>query len=123
MFESVGKFHCGYWNVLGMSAVSVGIHTLENSVIPVVWSCDIHQISRNFASVFVRVHGHRRGHGFGGKEGMDFGQRFRHVQGLRHEHGRGHDTCHERQKIVLSCVCDIFFSSLSHKNGQIIVKN
>ncbi len=97
MFESVGKFHYGYWNVL-VSAVSVGIHTLENSISPVVWSCDIHHLSRNFASVFVRAHGHRRGHGFGGKEGMDFGQRFGHVQGLRHEHGRGHGTCHERQK-------------------------
>jgi hypothetical protein len=70
MFESVGKFHYGYWNVLEMSAVSVGIHTLLNSVSPVVWSFDIHHISRNFASVFVRVHGHRRGHRFGGKEGM-----------------------------------------------------
>jgi hypothetical protein len=36
MLESVGKFHCGYWNVLEMSAVPVEIHMLENSVSPVV---------------------------------------------------------------------------------------
>ncbi len=56
MLESVGKFHCGYWNVLEMSAVPVEIHMLENSVSPVVWSCDIHHISWNFASVLVTVH-------------------------------------------------------------------
>ena len=55
MLESVGKFHCGYWNVLEMSTVPVDIHMLENSVSPVVWSCDIHHICWNFASVLVTV--------------------------------------------------------------------
>jgi hypothetical protein len=44
MLESVGNFHCGYWNVSEMSIVPVDIHMLENSVSPVVWSCDIHYI-------------------------------------------------------------------------------
>jgi hypothetical protein len=26
MLESVGKFHCGYWNVLEISTVPVDIH-------------------------------------------------------------------------------------------------
>jgi hypothetical protein len=56
MLESVGKFHCGYWNVLEMSTVPVDIHMLENSVSPVVWSCDIHHIYWNFASVLVTVY-------------------------------------------------------------------
>ncbi len=55
MLESVGKFHCGYWNVLEMSTVPVDIHMLENSVSPVVWSCDIHYICWNFASFLVTV--------------------------------------------------------------------
>jgi hypothetical protein len=55
MLESVGKFHCEYWNVLEMSSAPVDIHMLENSVSPVVWSCDIHHICRNFASVLVTV--------------------------------------------------------------------
>jgi hypothetical protein len=56
MLESVGKFHCGYWNVLEMSTVPVDIHMLENSVSPVVWSCDIHHIYWNFAPVLVTVY-------------------------------------------------------------------
>ncbi len=56
MLESVGKFHCGYWNVLEMSTIPVDIHMLENSVSPVVWSCDIHHICWNFASVLVTVY-------------------------------------------------------------------
>jgi hypothetical protein len=55
MLESVGKFHCGYWNVLEISTVPVEIHMLENSISPVVWSCDIHHICWNFASVLVTV--------------------------------------------------------------------
>jgi hypothetical protein len=55
MLESVGKFHCGYLNVLEMPAVPVEIHMLENSGSPVVWSCDILYICRNFASVLVTV--------------------------------------------------------------------
>jgi hypothetical protein len=54
--KSVGKFHCGYWNVLEMSTVPVDIHMLENSISPVVWSCDIHHICWNFASVLVTVY-------------------------------------------------------------------
>jgi hypothetical protein len=50
MLESVGKFHCGSWNVLEMSTVPVDIHMLENSISPVVWSCDIHHICWNLAS-------------------------------------------------------------------------
>jgi hypothetical protein len=56
MLESVGKFHCGSWNVLEMSTVPVDIHMLENSVSPVVWSCDIHHICWNFPSVLVTVY-------------------------------------------------------------------
>ncbi len=56
MLDIVGKFHCGYWYVLEMSTVPVSIHMLENSVSPVVWSCDIHHICWNFASVLVTVH-------------------------------------------------------------------
>jgi hypothetical protein len=56
MLESVEKFHCGYWNVLKMSTVPVDKHMLENSVSPVVWSCDIHHICWNFASVLVTVY-------------------------------------------------------------------
>jgi hypothetical protein len=60
MLESVGKFHCGYWNVMEMSTVPVDIHMLENSISPVVWSCDIHYICRNFASVLVIVYQRQR---------------------------------------------------------------
>jgi hypothetical protein len=63
MLESVGKFHCGYWNVLEMSTVPVDIHMLENFVSPVVWSCDIHHICWNFASVLVTVYCHGVGTG------------------------------------------------------------
>ncbi len=56
MLESVGKFHCGHWNVLEMSTVPAEIHMLENSISPVVWSCDIHHICWNFASVLVTVY-------------------------------------------------------------------
>jgi hypothetical protein len=42
--------------VLEMSTVPVDIHMLENSVSPVVWSCDIHYICRKFESVLVTVH-------------------------------------------------------------------
>ncbi len=55
MLESVGKFHCGHWNVLEISTVPAEIHMLENSISPVVWSCDIHHICWNFASVLVTV--------------------------------------------------------------------
>jgi hypothetical protein len=41
--------------VLEMSTVPAEIHMLENSIIPVVWSCDIHHICWNFASVLVTV--------------------------------------------------------------------
>ncbi len=56
MLESVGKFHCGHWNVLEMSTVPAEIHMLENSISPVDWSCDIHHICRNSASVLATVH-------------------------------------------------------------------
>jgi hypothetical protein len=55
MLESVGKFHCGYWNVLEISTAPVDIDMLENSVSPVVWSCDIHHLCWNFASDLVTV--------------------------------------------------------------------
>ncbi len=56
ILECVGNFHCEYWTVLEMSTVPVDIHMLENSVSPVVWSCDIHCICWNLASVLVTVY-------------------------------------------------------------------
>ncbi len=56
MLESVGKFHSGHWNVLEMFTVLAEIHMLENSISPVVWSCDIHHICWNFGSVLVTVY-------------------------------------------------------------------
>jgi hypothetical protein len=42
--------------VLEMFTVLAEIHMMENSISPVVWSCDIHHICWNFASVLVTVY-------------------------------------------------------------------